>query len=344
MKGWVGGKSFGDLFLKDYLFFLGRWKKWLVAKEVCGGILWTRDGSQFDIHTGGIDLDFPHHDNKTAQSKAYFDPDSWVINFLHSVHLTIGGCKMSKALKKIVTLQQVLEKYGPTKIRLLFLLHSWSTTFDYSDHEMEKASNYEETLNKFFFEVKTLLYSIDDSNNSNTSTKDNERDLILNKDFSTAEKQINLALCDFIDTPSAMENIRQLMLKTIAYMNTKNVAVNCLLLRKIAAYITRLITIFGLHDSVTFVDDIGFSRSTEQQASTINMENIVMPHVEQFASLDDAVHTQKIAGKSKIVTSGDRVIGQLLSESGVRLEDQDGTKKATIKYCHPDVLKSECKQ
>ncbi|CAF1127095.1 unnamed protein product [Rotaria sordida] len=273
-------------------------------------------GSQFDIHTGGIDLDFPHHDNKTAQSKAYFDPDSWVINFLHSVHLTIGGCKMSKASKKIVTLQQVLEKYGPTKIRLLFLLHSWLKH----------------------------LYSINDSNNSNTSTKDNERDLILNKDFSTAEKQINLALCDFIDTPSAMENIRQLMLKTIAYMNTKNVAVNCLLLRKIAAYITRLITIFGLHDSVTFVDDIGFSRSTEQQASAINMENIVMPHVEQFASLDDAVHTQTIADKSKIVTSGDRVIGQLLSESGVRLEDQDGTKKATIKYCHPDVLKSECKQ
>ena len=47
-------------------------------------------GSQLDIHAGGVDLRFPHHDNEIAQSEAYFQCDSWVNYFLHSGHLTIA--------------------------------------------------------------------------------------------------------------------------------------------------------------------------------------------------------------------------------------------------------------
>ena len=42
-----------------------------------------------DIHTGGVDLKFPHHDNELAQSEAYYDNDEWVRYFLHTGHLTI---------------------------------------------------------------------------------------------------------------------------------------------------------------------------------------------------------------------------------------------------------------
>lgn len=46
-------------------------------------------GSSMDIHTGGVDLKFPHHDNELAQSEAYYDNDEWVRYFLHTGHLTI---------------------------------------------------------------------------------------------------------------------------------------------------------------------------------------------------------------------------------------------------------------
>ena len=46
-------------------------------------------GSSLDIHTGGVDLKFPHHDNELAQAEAYYDNDHWVRYFLHSAHLTI---------------------------------------------------------------------------------------------------------------------------------------------------------------------------------------------------------------------------------------------------------------
>ena len=112
-------------------------------------------GQSIDIHTGGVDLKFPHHDNELAQSEAYFDNDCWIRYFLHSGHLTIAGCKMSKSLKNFITIGEVLEKYSARQLRLTFLLHSWKDTLDYSENTMELAKSYEKTVNvrlSFFYE------------------------------------------------------------------------------------------------------------------------------------------------------------------------------------------------
>jgi cysteinyl-tRNA synthetase len=281
-------------------------------------------GPQFDIHTGGIDLKFPHHDNEIAQSEAHYDSDTWVNYFLHSGHLTIAGCKMSKSLKNFVTIKQALEKYSPRQIRLIFLLHSWSTTLDYSDHGMEKALIYEKLLNEFFLNIKTHLRSMKQLNHSDAYTKFGEHDITLNERFSAAKKDIHIALCDSIDTPTAMEKIRQLISTVNIYMNTPNATINRLLLRNISVYITRLMNIFGLNPSSSSVDnDIGFTRSNDQQTSTINTEDIAMPYVQAFSSFRDAVRTQAIAIKNKeILTLCDHVRNEVLPELGVRLEDR----------------------
>jgi cysteinyl-tRNA synthetase len=64
------------------------------------------DGSM-DIHSGGIDLRFPHHDNEIAQAEAHYDSNQWVNYFLHTGHLHIKGSKMSKSLKNFITIKQV---------------------------------------------------------------------------------------------------------------------------------------------------------------------------------------------------------------------------------------------
>ena len=61
-------------------------------------------GSNMDIHCGGVDLAFPHHDNELAQSEAYFGCKQWVNYFLHSGHLHIENLKMSKSLKNFLTI------------------------------------------------------------------------------------------------------------------------------------------------------------------------------------------------------------------------------------------------
>lgn len=104
-------------------------------------------GSTLDIHTGGVDLKFPHHDNEIAQSEAHFGCSEWVKYFLHSGHLTIAGCKMSKSLKNFVSIQEALSKYTARQLRFAFLLHSWKDTLDYSSNTMEIAIQYEKLFN-----------------------------------------------------------------------------------------------------------------------------------------------------------------------------------------------------
>lgn len=111
-------------------------------------------GKQMDIHSGGVDLRFPHHDNEMAQSEAYYDTGTpWVNYFLHSGHLTISGCKMSKSLKNFITIKDALKKNTARQLRIAFLMHSWKDTLDYSENTMNDAIQFEKTLNvnlKFF--------------------------------------------------------------------------------------------------------------------------------------------------------------------------------------------------
>lgn len=147
--------------------------------------------TNLDIHTGGVDLKFPHHDNEIAQSEAHFDSESWVNYFLHTGHLTIAGCKMSKSLKNFITIKEALQKHTSTQIRFAFLLHSWKDTLDYSDNTMEIALKYEKLLNEFFLNVKDILRQ----NSVKEMQKFEAKELSLcNKLFETKQK-VHAALC-----------------------------------------------------------------------------------------------------------------------------------------------------
>ena len=105
-------------------------------------------GQQMDIHSGGYDLKFPHHDNEMAQAEAYYNSGQpWINYFLHSGHLTISGCKMSKSLKNFITIKEALKRNTWRQLRFAFLLHSWKETLDYSDNTMSDAIHYEKMVN-----------------------------------------------------------------------------------------------------------------------------------------------------------------------------------------------------
>jgi len=274
-------------------------------------------GSQFDIHSGDIDSKFIDHYNEIAQSK---DIDPWFYYFHRSCHLTIAGCEASKSLENVVNIQQAIEKYSSRQFRFSCLLHSWSSTLDYSDDGMEKAIVYEKMLNDFFLGIKTRLGLMIPFDDSNAHTKFDEQ---LNEFFSRKKNEIHLALCDCIDTPLVLENIRQLISTTQIYMNTIDSTVNHRLLKDIAAYIPYLINIFGLNYSVSDADDIGFTRSTENQTSTINVEDITMPYVGTFSLCHDAVGTEAtVIPNKEIVPVGYIITTDIVPELHIRIEDQ----------------------
>jgi len=89
-------------------------------------------GEEFEIHGGGRDLIFPHHENEIAQSEAFTKKPLAKV-WMHAGMVTIGGEKMSKSLGNIKSVRHVLERWGPNVIRLFCLSGHYSKPIDYSE-------------------------------------------------------------------------------------------------------------------------------------------------------------------------------------------------------------------
>ena len=84
-------------------------------------------GKALDIHGGGQDLIFPHHENELAQTEAYADGGPFVRFWLHNGLLRLGDDKMSKSLGNIITVEDALSRYSPDALRLFFLSSHYRT-------------------------------------------------------------------------------------------------------------------------------------------------------------------------------------------------------------------------
>jgi len=281
-------------------------------------------GQSMDIHSGGFDLKFPHHDNELAQSEAYYDNDCWTRYFLHSGHLTIAGCKMSKSLKNFITIQEVLQKHTARQLRLAFLLHSWKDTLDYSDNTMELAKSYEKTVNEFFLTVKHFMRTTPGTG-VEAFNKWSKDELEMNEKLEKAKESVHAALCDNIDTRTVLETIRELVSQSNVYIEKlrSSGAVNRQLMKNVAAYITKIFDVFGM---ISKEESIGFPTGGSGSA---DLETLVMPYLNSLADFRDNV--RKSAREIKagdILAECDKLRDDVLPNLGVRLEDKES--EATV--------------
>ena len=99
-------------------------------------------GQPFDIHTGGIDLIFPHHENEIAQSTALEANPVMATFFAHNAHLYVDGRKMAKSAKNFYTLQDIIEHgFDPLAFRLLVLQGHYRSEINFSWTNLEAAQN-----------------------------------------------------------------------------------------------------------------------------------------------------------------------------------------------------------
>ncbi len=96
-------------------------------------------GPQYDIHGGAHDLIFPHHEAEIAQMESISGQKPFVKYWAHSGFLTINGQKMSKSLGNFVTIRDVLEKYPPETLRLMFLMSHYRSPVDYTEENLKQA-------------------------------------------------------------------------------------------------------------------------------------------------------------------------------------------------------------
>uniref|UniRef100_A0A087YIJ5 Cysteine--tRNA ligase, cytoplasmic n=1 Tax=Poecilia formosa TaxID=48698 RepID=A0A087YIJ5_POEFO len=301
------------------------------CSAMAGSIL----GESMDIHGGGFDLRFPHHDNELAQSEAFFQNDCWVRYFLHTGHLTIAGCKMSKSLKNFITIKDALAKNTARQLRLAFLMHSWKDTLDYSANTMESAVQYEKFMNEFFLNVKDVLRAPSDLTGRFEKWEAEEAEL--NSSFYDRKWAVHLALCDNMDTRSAMEEMRLLVGLSNSYIagrKSSKLRPNRLLLQSIASYLTAMLKIFG---AIEGSDPIGFPVGGQ----AVDLESTVMPYLAVLSDFREDV--RKIAREQKVTALlrlCDAVRDDTLPELGVRLEDHEG-QPTVVKLVDKETLLRE---
>ncbi|KAK7098490.1 cysteine--tRNA ligase, cytoplasmic-like [Littorina saxatilis] len=295
-------------------------------------------GDSMDIHSGGFDLKFPHHDNELAQAEAHYENDHWVRYFLHTGHLTIEGCKMSKSLKNFVTIKDALTRYTARQVRLLFLLHAWKDTLDYGEKTMEIALEYEKHLSEFFLTVKDIMRTTPASG-IEAWDKWNPEEVAFNNRFLQKKQAVYEALCDSIDTRTALEHVRELVTAGNSYIAQARAAKrrpNRRLLENVAIYITDLFKVFG---AVPRDQSIGFPQGTAGQSG--NLEETVMPYLSTFSKFRDEVRQSARELKAApILKVCDEVRDTVLPNLGVRLEDVEG-QPSVIKLVDKDTLLKE---
>ncbi len=119
----------------------------------CSAMSLKHLGGRFDIHAGGADLIFPHHENERAQSEAYTGVSPFVKYWMHNGFITVDKEKMSKSLGNFFTIEEILDKFDPGAVRLFLLQTHYKNPIEFSNEPLREA---ELALGRFYETVERV--------------------------------------------------------------------------------------------------------------------------------------------------------------------------------------------
>ncbi|MCJ7645984.1 cysteine--tRNA ligase [bacterium] len=151
----------------------------------CSAMSMQRLGATFDIHGGGQDLIFPHHENEIAQSEAATGKpfaDYW----LHNGFVTVNHEKMSKSLGNFFTLKEIYEKYSPDVVRFFLISQYYRSHIDFSDDKLEEARKSLERFHNTLENIEFLLKGLKAGKKASVPRKEDSNILEAKEKFTTA--------------------------------------------------------------------------------------------------------------------------------------------------------------
>jgi len=168
-KALTGTRVKTDKYEKEEAYDFALWKKendeWLFDSPwgkgrpgwhiECSAMSIKYLGIPFDIHGGGLDLKFPHHENEIAQSEGAYGK-KFVNFFIHAGLLYINGQKMSKSLGNFIFLKDFLKNNSPRFFRFFVLKHHYRSPIDFNDQNLEEAKNSFISLNEKIAKLTNL--------------------------------------------------------------------------------------------------------------------------------------------------------------------------------------------
>jgi len=276
----------------------------------CVAMIFKHLGETIDIHAGGIDLVFPHHENEIAQAES-ITGKPFARYWMHNGLVTVGGKKMSKSLGNFVTLKEIYTKYHPDVLRLLVLFTHYRSPLDFSFEKMEETKKAYERLKSAIEDIEPLKAIA------------KEGKPVVDIDFYSLEKstqeQFYKALSEDFNTSLAMAQV----FNAVAELNrakTESFKIGYITPKELEGYLflanslkQTLKDIFGLLEENTLQNTL----KTLEPASSINIST-------EF--LEILIKARNLAKENKDFKVADFIRDELLNH-GIKLED---TKAGTI--------------
>ena len=247
-------------------------------------------GNHFDIHGGGADLSFPHHENEIAQSEAATG-EQYVNYWMHAGFINVDGEKMSKSLGNFFTIRDVIEKFHPEVVRYFIVSSHYRSPVNYSDVALKEAKN---TLSRFYHSFKAYQQAYGE-----VSTQQFDQALV---------EKFNAAMRDDFNTPEAIAilfEINKELNRAVKEENAEQAGIYYSTLR----HLTNILGLVQYNVDEFLKSDIG------QETLGLTEEQI-----------EDLIQQRKDAKKAKEFAKADE-IRQSLLDQGVVLED---TRQGTI--------------
>ncbi len=167
-----------------------------------------------DIHGGGLDLVFPHHENEIAQSEA-LSGRPFVRYWMHNGFLTVNKEKMSKSLGNFFTIQEITAKYDPEVVRLFLISSQYRSPIDFSDAQLDEAKS---RLARIHNAIDLLQRRLREAvlAEAGNPTKPSEADAELWERLKILHTEFETAMDDDFNTPIALASLS----KFLSLMNT----------------------------------------------------------------------------------------------------------------------------
>ena len=249
----------------------------------CSAMNWRYLGDTIDIHCGGQDLIFPHHENEIAQSEC-FTGKPFAHYWMHNGYINVDNVKMSKSLGNFFTVRDVAEKYGYEPIRYLLISAQYRSPINYSTDIIEQCIA---ALNRLYTCRDSLDFEL-----KNASDAEHDGDKAIIDGFDKYREQFIAAMDDDLNTADAIASIFELV---------RDINTNVVGKTPSKALVEGAIAMF---DELTGVLGLVYNRKTETLDSDV----------------EALIEARTNARKEKNWAEADRIRDQL-KEMGIVLED-----------------------
>jgi cysteinyl-tRNA synthetase len=279
-------------------------------------------GFGFDIHGGGLDLIFPHHENEIAQSEAAFpDKGNFVKYWMHNGMIEVKDRKMSKSdgLKEDWILKNLLKKYSPDIIKFYMLSTHYRSPLEFSIEKLEESKK---AFEKIINTIRNIKFIINNNENKKVSeiTFENNNKLAADKTklksfLMTVKKDFISAMNDDFNSAGAIgilfEAIKNIngIIQSSDFVSDDEIISD---LKSFYGEITDLYNIFGINLNKELKDDLLVLQTQNMSLDVEKIENLIKERNE--------------ARKNKDFKKSDEIRNKLLNE-GIILEDR---KEGTI--------------